>query len=369
MTHAALDPALVKQANEALWAAHPELNRRQLVMPQDQDLAMQWLAHYKKAQAAQQAKANPAPAKPPPDKPADKPTDTGTTAPVQTCPKKAPCGEASQACQDALAGKDAKGNPIPEADLKRLKDTHEFISSRRKQAKWLGKDQAVDALDHWFNGCGKHKEIPATKTQAVRDESGANHAAKLKSRLAAGLPSRLALELQGRGSFVDTLEFDMDWKGGAEAPGALVIFSDDDLAYYGSTIHSRVHWRCTRVPQKGVSSVLYRCEATSWTSWVEDNYDFEDGKQTPFLPDDADMNFLARHGCGGNYQRSSKSWKNDPSSLTQGVTYVSKAQFEALVQERQDKNAEEQRIQQAERRGGALPSAEPAEAYPQPVCP
>ena len=369
MSHPALDPALVAQANQALWSAHPELNGRQLVMPQDADLAMQWLAHYKKAQAAKAAKAAPAlPAKPAPATPppaAAAPSVSGVLA----CPKAKPCGEGSQACKDALAGKDATGKAIPPADLQRLKDAHETIAKRRTQAKFLGKEVAVDALDHWFNGCGNFKEIPAAKMQAVRDESGANHASLLKTKLVAGLPSRLALELSTRKAFVDQLELDMEWKGGASTPGGLLIYKDDDLAYYGATVHSLVKYRCTRVPKKDSSLAHYRCEALSWTSWVEDNYDFEDGKQTPMLPDDADMNLLARYGCGANYQRASRSWSSDPSALSQGVTFVSTTQFQALVQERITKNADAQRIEEGERTRGALPSAQPAETQVPLACP
>lgn len=55
---AALSPSAVKAANEALWAAHPELERQQLSSshPQYGKLKNEWLEHYKKAKEPPNAK-------------------------------------------------------------------------------------------------------------------------------------------------------------------------------------------------------------------------------------------------------------------------------------------------------------------------
>jgi hypothetical protein len=267
-----------------------------------------------------------------------------------------------------LAGKDASGKPVPEDQLARIKATHEKIQLLLKMAKWLYKERAVAALDHWLNGCGKFAEISAEKATEVRGASQHRHAEMLKSKLTAGLPDKLAFELAKRTPAPDLIEFDMDWKGGASAESKWIIYKDDDLAYNGSTIHSRAHYQCTR--DKSVTDrLVYECQPSTWISWVEDNYDFEDGKTTNFLPDDADMNLLARYGCGANYQRASASWTSDASSLKQVVSIDTSEAFQRLVKRRQSKIDKEAANEASERLGGALKSAEPAEFYKADICP
>lgn len=364
MTSAALDPALVTAANEQFWTSHPKLHRRQLVMPQDSGYAMEWQQEYKAAQKAKFATSLVPPAGVTPFTPAplmSVPTySAGTVLATQPCLSVPPCGDGSKKCVDALAGKDASGKPIPEGDLERIKASHEKMTTRRKQAKFLGYERAVAALDHWFGGCGKFFTIPADKTKEVRVKSESTHVSKLKPKLSAALPDRLAYELSTLNSTPNVVEFDLDWKGGGEA--STIPMGDDDLAYNGATIHSRVRYRCAR-DKTAVVKIAYFCDAVKWISWVEDNYDFEDGKKTAFLPDDADMNLLARYGCGENYQRSSNSWTSDASSLAQTVLIGSGAEFKDLVHKREAKMIDEAQTRADEQSGGALLSAEPAETY------
>ncbi len=366
-----LDPAAVKAANQELWAKYPELHGRQLVMPQDAAYADKWNKFYKEFKKKQIAEL---PAK---DNAAPPSAQTPPTLPppqsvVQPCPPKAPCGAASKKCKDAIEkGLDAKGDPIPEDVHEHIVEVNEKIRTRAKQAKFLGYNEAVDALDHWANGCGKFKEIPAAKTEKVKQESWEEHKEKLKSSLSKGLKSKLASELASKGSpLPNGVDVGMELKAAKASQGLPV--TDDDLAYYGSTIHSRVTYQCVKITPKDsayaerfipedVRQVCYECTATDWKSWAEDNYDFEDGKVTPFLPSDAEMNLLASYGCGANYQRGSKSWTTPGDELKQIVCFEGRSDILASAGERWKKDQASKKEEAAEAKRGALPSAGPAE--------
>jgi hypothetical protein len=85
-----LDPDAVQAANEELWAAHPELNRRQLTMrPEDGDLRKEWMDAYV---AAGGEVEEPKPPKAPGDPVVPCPTSQDPNITTVSGPKDLGCG-------------------------------------------------------------------------------------------------------------------------------------------------------------------------------------------------------------------------------------------------------------------------------------
>lgn len=363
-----LDPKAVRYANEKLWQQFPdELNGRQLVMPKDSKYAIEWFKHYKAYKKAQiapttQPSKPSSPSTPPPASAAPAPdlTPKPIMQPCQTLPT---CGELSENCQKALENSRKYGNSS-------IAKTYDTMIELRAYAFAFGFTRAFDTMEHWFNGCGQFKEIPADKTDETKEECWENHQIMLKEKLDAGLKSKLAYELSKAGSpKPKSLKVVMEWKGGGKLSGP--PFTDDNLAYSGSTIHSRVTYECKLVNSGSYNPAMpvaarpnsYECKAVEWKSWVEDNTDFEDGKFVflPSIPTDAEMNELAKWECGANYQRSSASWTTTPDELNQTVSFKNQQDMDKAVLERHFMMQKEREKEAAEAAGGALKSSGPAE--------
>ena len=80
-------------------------------------------------------------------------------------------------------------------------------------------------------------------------------------------------------------------------------FSDNDMAFYSTTLRSELVVRCERI--SGTRS--YRCRVVRGKTWATDNYDWQPGDTTPLLPSDDEMLRLRTAGCAGTYRRSSGS--------------------------------------------------------------
>src|ERR1017187_310404 len=83
-----MDPNAVHVANERLWAAHPELNRRQLTTdPADAALRAEWMKYYNDATSATAPPpaAVPAPATPPPPAPVVTPCPAPSPVTTSDC--------------------------------------------------------------------------------------------------------------------------------------------------------------------------------------------------------------------------------------------------------------------------------------------
>src|ERR1022692_3553164 len=83
-----MDPNAVHVANERLWAAHPELNRRQLTTdPADAALRAKWMKYYNDATSATAPPpaAVPAPATPPPPAPVVTPCPAPSPVTTSDC--------------------------------------------------------------------------------------------------------------------------------------------------------------------------------------------------------------------------------------------------------------------------------------------
>ena len=67
------------------------------------------------------------------------------------------------------------------------------------------------------------------------------------------------------------VSFRMEYESGIEQGGV----SDDNLAYYGSVIHSQITVEANLI----ANTRCYELNFASWRAWVADNYDWEGDKQ------------------------------------------------------------------------------------------
>jgi hypothetical protein len=358
MSAKALDPVAVKEANQKLWAAHPELKGRQLTKsPEDSKYAIEWVKYYKESLAKQN-------------------NTVKSTAPVNStasvpCPNQPPAPKGCDSCltcnrcKKALAGLYEDDTPLDPKVHEELKAIHERIMEARKTAGSKGWNDAVDELDHWFNGCGKFKEIPEEYTKKSKERSWEYHQEtfldKIEENDYEALKSRLAAQLSKTKTNKDTIKLEMTWLAGKKQNFIWAAATDpnETLAYYNSAIRSRIKIECTKIDD----SFCYECYITDWQAWVEDNYDFEVGKGVPFLPSDRDMVSLQNFGCGKNYPRTSKSWKHEnlEETPTMEVCFADSQEIADFAQKRKEKKKEAKEEEEKDRKTGVIPSVGPAE--------
>jgi Protein of unknown function (DUF2515) len=117
-----LDPKAVREANEALWRAHPELGRRQLTMdPKDSErkLRQEWVDAYLKAKGKQAEPAPPVPA----------------LEPVQWCPL--------PSCEELWRSIDEEVRPIlnmsdPMDRNRQISAAYASMHQRKADYEWIG---------------------------------------------------------------------------------------------------------------------------------------------------------------------------------------------------------------------------------------
>jgi Protein of unknown function (DUF2515) len=130
-----LDPKAVREANKALWKAHPEMGQRLLSMDQeDAALRKEWVDAYLKAKGKQ---AEPAPAKLDPN-------------PVQACPP--------PSCEDLWQAIDKEVKPILEIKdpIKRnskISAAYAGLYQRKPEYEWIG----LAAIVSRQAGCAMHE--------------------------------------------------------------------------------------------------------------------------------------------------------------------------------------------------------------------
>jgi hypothetical protein len=235
---------------------------------------------------------------------------------------------------------------------------------------------AVAALDHYLDNTGTFVEIPAGKVESVRATSEKMHLHKLCDRLIGRKVAlfQAAAEWHENGAFTsgdcqlrpDPIDATVVFASGTEEFG----LTDDNLTYYGSTIHSEVvvAVRQASIPRdRSTDSFDLELAIRSWRSWVVDNYDWEGpGKELGIfpklgLPTQKEMNSLQKAGIAKAYQRSSRSWQPE-----HGVApWKERAgSFEALQDagfHRLEKNKADAETRDRDMREGMLPTPRPAE--------
>jgi hypothetical protein len=356
-----LDAHAVRVANESLWRAHPELNRRALTnKPQDAAYVVEWAHAYQEALKKQPFVITSS----------QQLNSTG----VHPCPTAKPtdCGACinCKRCELALSGINDRGELIDQTTANRLHSTKERIEKGRTVLLWLGYFEALYSLDHFLTGCGEFVQIPFEKVDRMKHEVLPGHKRKFLQTLGAvtggaqreATKSRLALELSKRGENLtsrQSVKFSLTFASGAEK----AEFSDDNIAYYGSSIMSVVDITCIPVGQR-----CFECSIKNWKAWVADNYDWEGDKQFGdgywnwAFPSSPEMKEFAEYGCAKPYQRSSASWQEQVSDIQPWkVCFESLEEFQRLVDYRREKEATDQAHLSEERAAGALPLPGPAE--------